>query len=118
MKTPRNTSRAARARRTVKADEEGTRVVIRQRLGRKPPPPNESKRDRFKRIGERRMNEVLSKIALLGNLSSASYDVTGEDVAAIRETIVQGLDAALARFTPRRSVDRKRFQFNHHHAHN
>lgn len=96
----------------------GTRVVVRQRLGRKPPPPNETKRDRFRRIGERRMNEVLSKIALLGNLSSPSYDVTREDVDAMRETIIQAMEAALARFTPRRTVsERPSFAFDQRTTH-
>lgn len=85
----------------------GTRVVVRQRLGRKPPPPNETKRDRFRRIGERRMNAVLSQIALLGNLSSPSYEVTREDVETMRATIMQATEAALARFTPRRTATEK-----------
>lgn len=78
------------------------RVVVRNRLGRKPPPPNETRRDRFKRIGERRMVEVLGKIALLGNLSSSSYEVTEADCEAMRKTIEHAVEMAMSRFTPRR----------------
>jgi hypothetical protein len=78
------------------------RVIVKARLGRKPPPPNETRRDRFKRIGERRMTEVLGKIALLGNLSSPAYDVTEADIVAMRETMHHAIEAAFARFTPRK----------------
>jgi hypothetical protein len=74
------------------------RVIVKARLGRKPPPPNESKRDRFCRIGERRMNEVIGKIALLGNLSGPQYECTHDDLERMKSTIQIALDGAMSRF--------------------
>lgn len=74
------------------------RVIVKARLGRKPPPPNESRRDRFCRIGERRMNEIVGKIALLGNLSGTQYECTPEDLERMKSTITTSLEAALSRF--------------------
>ncbi len=90
---------------------QGARVIVRQRLGRKPPPPNESKRDRFCRIGERRMTEIVSKIALLGNLSGSQYECTQADIDNMRETVQNALDIAMSRFAPRTRESTTRFRF-------
>lgn len=82
-----------------------------QRLGRKPPPPNETRRDRFLRIGQRRMNNVIRQIQLLGNLSSSTYDCQQQDIDLIREVIARELEAALSRFTPRQRQGSRDFSF-------
>lgn len=81
------------------------------RKGRKPPPPNETRRDRFCRIGERRVNDVLGKIMLLGNLSSPNYECTAEDLHNMRQTLDDAIEIAFARFTPRKFASREHFSF-------
>lgn len=49
---------------------------------------NESKRDKFVRLAEKRMENVLKGISLLGNLANASnYDYTEADVNKIIKTL-------------------------------
>lgn len=79
-----------------------TAAAKRSRLGRKPPPPNESRHDRFMRIGTKRMNNAIRQIQLLGNLCSPNYECDANDLALMRDAIVHELDMALARFTPRK----------------
>lgn len=48
----------------------------------------ESKRDKFVRLAENRMNNVLKGIELLGNLSNQNnYEYTQEDLAKIIKTL-------------------------------
>lgn len=72
------------------------------RLGRKPVPADETKHDRFVRLGTKRMNNVIRQIQLLGNLCSPNYECDAHDLALMRDTINRELDAAFARFSPRR----------------
>ncbi len=45
---------------------------------------NETKRDRFKRIAEARVNKILDMMRLLGNCASPSnYEYTDEDIKKI-----------------------------------
>lgn len=78
-----------------------TRLAPR-RLGRKPVPENETRHDRFIRIGTKRMNNAIRQIQLLGNLCSPNYECDADDLALMRDAIVHELDMALARFTPRK----------------
>lgn len=49
---------------------------------------NETKRDKFVRLAESRMNNALKQIELLGNLSNSSaYDYTNDDVEKIIKTL-------------------------------
>lgn len=73
-----------------------------RRLGRKPPPENESRHERFMRIGTKRMNNAIRQIQLLGNLCGPNYDCDAHDLASMRDAIHRELDMALARFTPRK----------------
>lgn len=83
------------------------------RLGRKPVPENESRSDRFKRIGTKRVNAAIRQIQLLGNLSSPNYDCEPHDLALMRDAIIHELDMAVARFTPRkRTAGAPTFTFN------
>lgn len=76
------------------------------RLGRKPVPENETRHDRFMRIGSKRMNNAIRQIQLLGNLCSPNYDCEPDDLALMRDAIIRELDMALARFTPRKREGR------------
>jgi len=83
-----------------------------RRMGRKPPPENESKHDRFKRIGTKRVNNAIRQIQLLGNLCGANYECDANDLALMRGVIIRELDMALARFTPRKRTGGKGFSFD------
>ena len=49
---------------------------------------NETKRDKFVRLAESRMNNALKQIELLGNLSNSSaYDYTNDDVEKSLENV-------------------------------
>lgn len=77
-------------------------AAAKSKLGRKPPPPNESRRDRFVRIGAKRMENVIRQIQLLGNLCGANYECSGDDLVLMRDSIHHELEMALARFTPKK----------------
>lgn len=84
-----------------------------RRMGRKPVPEGETRADRFKRIGGKRMNNVIRQIQLLGNLCSPNYECDGNDLALMRDAILRELNMALARFTPRkRSTGQPAFSFD------
>lgn len=86
--------------RTIKP---GARTKLaKPRKGRRPVPANESRRERFARIGTKRMQAVLHQIALLGNLCSPTYECDEHDLALMRDTIHHELEMALARFSPRK----------------
>jgi hypothetical protein len=93
-KTPKTIRPGARAQLSARAQG--------RRMGRKPVPENETRAERFKRIGTKRMNNVIRQIQLLGNLCSPNYECDGNDLALMRTTIIRELDMAMARFTPRK----------------
>jgi hypothetical protein len=48
----------------------------------------ESRRDKFKRLAEKRTKEVLSRLRILGNLSNkSSYEYTSEDIGKIFKAV-------------------------------
>lgn len=65
-----------------------------------PPPPEEKegRRDKFERIGGKRVLRIMNDIRLLGNLSSGNYAWTPNDIDLIRATIAEHLDRVLMRF--------------------
>lgn len=68
------------------------------RRERRHPPAHETARDRFIRIGSQRMKNVLRDLRLLGNLSSANYEVTPRDVKVMRQAIATQFDQSFSRF--------------------
>lgn len=68
----------------------------------------ETRQERFKRIAEKRTNEILEKIRILGNCSNkSSYDYTEEEVNKIFSEIDKQLKLTKARFL---SGKRERFK--------
>ena len=58
-----------------------------------------SKRDKFKELAEKRVNNALKNIQLIGNLSNTNnYDYNDEEVAKIFKTLKEELQTAEARF--------------------
>jgi len=84
---------------------------VARRMGRKPVPENESRADRFKRIGAKRMNAAIRQIQLLGNLANPNYECNGDDLALMRDTIIHELESAMARFSPRKRSTATGFTF-------
>lgn len=94
------TPRTATSNRTTRR-----KAAAKARLGRKPVPENESRHERFIRLGSKRMNNVIRQIQLLGNLCSPNYDCDAHDLALMRDTIIRELEAAMARFAPRKRTE-------------
>lgn len=86
-------------------------AMAKARMGRKPVPENESRHERFVRIGDKRMTQVIRQIQLLGNLCSPNYECDGEDLALMRSTVLRELDLALSRFSPKKRSEVERFSF-------
>ena len=58
----------------------------------------ESKADKFKRIGERRVNNTLTAITRLGALSGSAYEYTDEQIDAMFGVIQNTLDSTREKF--------------------
>ena len=64
----------------------------------------ETRQARFKRIAEKRTNEIIRRIQLLGNCSNrSSYDYSDHEINKIFNAIDKELKQAKARFTFSRS---------------
>jgi hypothetical protein len=60
---------------------------------------NETKRDAFKRLAEKRTNAILDRIRILGNCANPyAYEYTEEDVRVIFAAVDQELKLAKAKF--------------------
>lgn len=67
-------------------------------------PKKRSNRERFVRLAEKRVNNTVKNIQLIGNLSNTNnYTYTQKDVDRIFRTLDQELRAARSRFHPRSS---------------
>ncbi len=72
---------------------------------------NESKRDKFKRLAESRVNRVLENLRILSNLSSKrNYDYTEEDVRKIFKSIDDGVKKVRMKFES--SLNLKKFSLD------
>ncbi len=60
-------------------------------------PDNETKADKFKRLGLARMTAALDKLRLIGNLSGAGYAYTDEQVDLMISTLRKEVDALEAK---------------------
>jgi len=60
---------------------------------------NENKKERFKRVAERRTNDILEKIRVLGNCANrGSYDFSDDDVNKIFAEIDKQLKLVKLKF--------------------
>ena len=70
---------------------------------------DETREQRFKRLAEQRVNSILDRTRLLGQLSNRSnYEYTDAQVEAIFKAIQKDLNATRAKFRESHK-DRKRF---------
>ena len=76
-------------------------------------PQNESKKERFRRLAEARVNKILHLFRLLGNLSwEGNYDYTREQVEKIFTTLQLELTKTKIRFLQSPNQDKKRFSLS------
>lgn len=58
-----------------------------------------TKKEKFKELAEKRVNNALKNIQLIGNLSNTNnYDYSEEDVSKIFKTLKEEIQTAEARF--------------------
>ena len=62
------------------------------------PVQTETRRERFLRIAEPRVQRALTAIRLLGNLSTANYEWSQSDLLKIQQAIVDQLTISMGRF--------------------
>ena len=71
---------------------------------------NESRREKFIRLAESRMNNTLKNIELLSNLSNkSSYDYSQSDIDKMIKTLKQAVSNLEKSFTPSKN---KKFKFD------
>ena len=63
----------------------------------------ETKRDRFIRIGNARMQRALNSIRLLGNLANSNYSWNEEDIKTMQNSIVDTLNKTINCFSKRKT---------------
>jgi len=73
---------------------------------------NETKAEKFIRIGEYRMNKAVDAIGRLENLANrSSYEYTQEQVDAMFQALEGRVAEVKARFTPKKAAESKTFSF-------
>lgn len=73
---------------------------------------NETKAEKFIRIGEYRMNKAVDAIGRLENLANrGSYEYTQEQVDAMFQALEGRVAEVKARFTPKKTAESKTFSF-------
>lgn len=61
--------------------------------------PNETKAAKFSRLGTKRLNVALAKIALIGNLAGPGYEYGPEQVGKIADALNEAVSEVMSRFT-------------------
>lgn len=72
----------------------------------------EDKRERFERLAEKRVTDVINKLRLIGNLANKNnYDYTEEHVKQILDAFDQELRSLKLRFKEEASSEQYSFSF-------
>jgi len=71
---------------------------------RAPAPANETKADKFKRLGGKRVGRAIKAIKGIGNLAGSGYEYTDAQVSAIRGHLDAATRETLDRFANRGKV--------------
>jgi len=73
---------------------------------------SESKAEKFERIAERRVNETLRALRLLGNLADRrNYEYSADQVSTLLSVIDQEVRTLRSRFKAETDVGSQRFSF-------
>ena len=70
---------------------------------------DETKAETFKRLAIKRTTNALDKIRLIGNLSSANYEYTAEQVEKICDTLRDAIDNVEKKFA--KTKEKAKFEF-------
>ena len=74
---------------------------------------NETKREKFVRLAEKRTNRIIDQLELLGNLSNTStYDYSQKDVNKMFRAIETALTDAKRKFNRQDGKAEKKFSFD------
>ncbi|KAF0818556.1 hypothetical protein KIS4809_2615 [Bacillus sp. ZZV12-4809] len=72
----------------------------------------EGKREKFERLAEKRMSEVIKKLRLIGNLSNRNnYEYSGEQVKQIIDSLEHELKIIKNKFKEEQSKSNMTFKF-------
>ncbi len=69
----------------------------------------ESKNEKFKRLATKRVKNAISKVELIANLASSSYEYTPEEVEKILNTLQGSVDKVKAAFS-KQKIEKTEFQ--------
>ncbi len=70
----------------------------------------ETKHDKFKRLATQRVTNALKKIELIGNLATASYESSPEEVEKIFTSLQQAIENTKNRFSKSKKEETKKFE--------
>ena len=71
--------------------------------------PSETKSEKFTRLATKRVKNAVSKVELIANLSSSSYEYTPEQVEKILNTLQGSVDKVKAAFS-KQKIEKTDFQ--------
>lgn len=66
---------------------------------------DETKADKFRRLGQQRVTKAVKAITVIGNLSGAGYEYTETQIAAIKDALSFAVSNTLARFQPKQKKE-------------
>lgn len=84
------------------------RLTNKQKVQHKEFLDSESRRDKFVRLANRRVNRILTGIRLIGNLASSNYQWNKDDIRQIHSVVDKTLTQVLLKFEIRE--DQKKVQ--------
>lgn len=73
---------------------------------------NESRREKFLRLGRQRMTKALKAISLIGNLSGSGYEYTEADLDKMNNALADAIESVMARFNPKAKEEKSAFSFD------
>lgn len=72
--------------------------------------PGETKEQRFKRLGDKRVNAALIKIRLIGNLASSNYEFSAEQAKKVTDALHGAVNEVEKLFQRRLELKKNRFE--------
>mgnify|MGYP001124820272 FL=1 len=94
-------------------EETNVTMITEEMQGKTAAKENETKAEKFIRIGEHRMNKAVDAIGRLGNLANrSSYEYTQEQVDAMFQALEGRVAEVKSRFAPKKAPEGKSFSFD------
>lgn len=89
----------------------GLRLATQKNDAAKQEPKEESRHDKFLRLGQARINRALVTMRLIGNLAGTNYEYNEQDVTAIKQALQAGVEATLSKFQMNKKPPAASFTF-------